>query len=939
MKLNGNLTLNEGGASEIQNAIIERVASNPSIVAGEKGRIVFNSTDSLYYYNNGSLWQPFATGGNAASLQTEVDAIETSLGSMVNGDGTFVAGAFSGFNKVTTPTSVLNALSQLDAAITGKDQLSELSDVTLTSPASGQYLRYTGTAWVNDAIQLADLDGLTVTAAELNQLASAGATNADFVKLVAVTASAAELNILDGATLTTTELNFVDGVTSSIQDQLDALQPGDATLTGLAALADVSAVTDQIIFTSNGTDFTYQAGAAARQRLGLAIGTDVQAFDADLVQIAGFTPAVNDFIVCTGTTEGSRYSVAGGATLRTALGLGNIATQDQSLFIKTDGTSTITANITMSGQKIINLGSPTGALDAVNKTYVDNLVTSGAKWVNPVRNPDLVGIADDLPTTPLASGLYIAYGGTYPQTWGSITDVSSMDMMHYTASGWQRSGVLGAGTRLLAGVFTNAIDADAGETLAGTGILENDLVEYVGGADPTDPANWSFPNGRVGSFTISGVSASSSGNVFTVPGDATKTIYAGNEVVYTPTAGSASTYTVASVTFSTPNTLVVVNETLATAASGVLAPEMRDGTTTLTNNSADSHFGQTYLYVTGSNEWVQIAGPGSVDAGIGLGYAGTTLNVLLGAGINEGPTDEVGIDLYDTSTGALILTTDGSARSGVTGAKLHLKTNLTQFDQDAGGLFLKAGGVTGTELNASVAGAGLTGGAGNALAVVSATGTGATGGDTPADWTGVGTVTVTADAVGVTLGNTSITAAPGNHSHKAAAISFDNTAAALGVDVDTVQEAIDALDVRLDGVIAGSGSTITSLQTEVDAIEAAVGLAADGTFAAFSGTNYVDASTTIKGAVTLLDTALKTEETARINLATKLGASYFLYTGASSTTHTVTHSIGQKFCNVTVVDSSDEVIIPQSIKFDSASQLTVTFNAAIACKVICMGVS
>ena len=66
---------------------------------------------------------------------------------------------------------------------------------------------------------------------------------------------------------------------------------------------------------------------------------------------------------------------------------------------------------------------------------------------------------------------------------------------------------------------------------------------------------------------------------------------------------------------------------------------------------------------------------------------------------------------------------------------------------------------------------------------------------------------------------------------------------------------------------------------------------------------------------------------------------YHVYTGSSNTSHTVTHNIGQKYCNVTVVDAGDEVVIPQSIVFDSANALTVTFTSAIACKVVVMGVN
>jgi len=41
--------------------------------------------------------------------------------------------------------------------------LSDLNDVTLTTPANGQILRYNGTVWVNDSLELNDLDGVNVT--------------------------------------------------------------------------------------------------------------------------------------------------------------------------------------------------------------------------------------------------------------------------------------------------------------------------------------------------------------------------------------------------------------------------------------------------------------------------------------------------------------------------------------------------------------------------------------------------------------------------------------------------------------------------------------------------------------------------------------------------------------------------------------------------------
>ena len=66
---------------------------------------------------------------------------------------------------------------------------------------------------------------------------------------------------------------------------------------------------------------------------------------------------------------------------------------------------------------------------------------------------------------------------------------------------------------------------------------------------------------------------------------------------------------------------------------------------------------------------------------------------------------------------------------------------------------------------------------------------------------------------------------------------------------------------------------------------------------------------------------------------------YFVSAQSSATTWTVSHNLGQKYCNVTVVDATDNVVIPQSIVFTDANTVTVTFNTAIAGTCVVMGVA
>ena len=57
----------------------------------------------------------------------------------------------------------------------------------------------------------------------------------------------------------------------------------------------------------------------------------------------------------------------------------------------------------------------------------------------------------------------------------------------------------------------------------------------------------------------------------------------------------------------------------------------------------------------------------------------------------------------------------------------------------------------------------------------------------------------------------------------------------------------------------------------------------------------------------------------------------------SSTSWVVTHGLSELYCNVTVI-VDNEVVIPQSIVFNTASQLTITFNSAVMGVAVVMAV-
>jgi hypothetical protein len=78
-------------------------------------------------------------------------------------------------------------------------------------------------------------------------------------------------------------------------------QPVDAELTAIAALG----VANGNIIVGDGTTWVAESGATARASLGLAIGSDVQAYDAALASIAGLITDANEMIY---TTSSDAYA-------------------------------------------------------------------------------------------------------------------------------------------------------------------------------------------------------------------------------------------------------------------------------------------------------------------------------------------------------------------------------------------------------------------------------------------------------------------------------------------------------------------------------------------------------------------------------------------------------------------------------------------------------
>lgn len=270
----------------------------------------------------------------------------------------------------------------------------------------------------------------------------------------------------------------------------------------------------------------------------------------------------------------------------------------------------------------------------------------------------------------------------------------------------------------------------------------------------------------------------------------------------------------------------------------------------------------TWKYYNGT-DWSQFGGLDSLNAGIGLVKSGNTIDISMGAGIAQLPSDEVGVDVL--STGGLFTTIDGSTSSTDTAAKLAVKIDVAGgLATTASGIKVDTSGIVEGMLNTSIVGFGLQGAGGTALSVKTDAGSG-----------------ITVDA--------------------------------NGVSVDDVEMRTRVL--YRDGAEAMTGALILSSSDQTGA---------SATTAISKG--HLDA------AITVINTAIT-------DLTTRMGNGYFLYeqTVTPSVSHTVTHNMGTRYVGVTVIDSSGEVVIPQSISYTDVNSLTVTFSSAETCRVVVNG--
>lgn len=308
--------------------------------------------------------------------------------------------------------------------------------------------------------------------------------------------------------VTSTELSYLTGVSSAIQTQLNTKQPLDATLTALAGSVtapdtmiyfsglDTAAVTS---LTAYGRSIIASADAsAARTTLGLTIGTDVQAYDADLGAIATLS----------GTTGFLKKTAA------------NTWSLDTNTYLTGNQTITLSGDVTGSGATgiavtLANSGVTSGTYGSATQVPVFTVDAKGR--VTGVTNTAinlisaLSGLSDVTITTP-ADGQLLRYTGGGTNKWVNwtpnyITANQTITVSgDATGSGSTSIALTLANSGVSAGTYTKVTVDVKGRVTTGatlsTGDLPSGTINISNIATRETPSP--LPNGVATVFTLTG---------------------------------------------------------------------------------------------------------------------------------------------------------------------------------------------------------------------------------------------------------------------------------------------------------------------------------------------------------------------------------------------------------------------------------------------------
>ena len=413
-------------------------------------------------------------GSDVQAWDTQLDdiaALAVTDGNIIVGDGSNWVAESGATARTSLGVAIGSDVQAYDA---------QLDDIAALAVTDGNIIVGDGTNWVAESgatarTSLGVAIGTDVQAYDAELAAIAGLTSAAD-KGIQFTGSGTAATY----DLTAAGKALLDDANASAQRTTMGVAIGSDVQAWDAQLDDIAALTptDSNIIVGDGSNWVAETGATARTSLGLAIGTDVQAYDAELAAIAGLTSAADKGIQFTGSGTAAVYDLtaAGKALLDDA----NAAAQ------------LVTLGLTATAAEINVLDDITSTTAELNIVDGDTAATSTT-----LADADRVVVNDDGTMVQVALTDFETYFETALDTLNNVTSASSLATVGTITSGTWNADVIGVqygGTgaatltsnSLLTGNGTSAVQAEANITYDGTTFGVDDAAVFNESAGDND---------------------------------------------------------------------------------------------------------------------------------------------------------------------------------------------------------------------------------------------------------------------------------------------------------------------------------------------------------------------------------------------------------------------------------------------------------------------
>lgn len=726
ISIGGDTTLSRQGAGVFQlngaKAFIAPTGNTAARPTGATGMVRVNNdvpTASTVEFFNGTAWTTLGSTGSVATLQTEVDNIELTLGTMVNSNGTTNV-----VNVLTDPlfggaTDLTTALNNLAAGVEGINTLEEIFPVG--APGNVIYGNPGGTDWAQglpgatSGVQAYDA-GLTALAAKTSTglMVQTGADTYTSTSLTAPTR---------GFTITN-----ASGVAGS---------PTFVLANNLSAL-EANTTPGYYVITADGTSTSRTFAGAAGEIVvtngdGVSSNTDI-----------GLATVTN---AGTGTFLKLTRDGFGRVSGTTAVVTGDITTLVDGTYVNITGDSMSGSLSFTGGATVTGLPDPTNATDAATKNYVDNAVT-GLSWKQAVHTMSTTNVTISNPGTATFGGHTVVLGDRIlltGQTAGQdngiyIFDTTSTPLVRssdantfeelngasvfveqgtYANTGWVQTAVLTS----LATPQTWVQFSGAGAYTGGVGIdVTGNVISAILGAGVTN-----LPSGEIGLDIVAaeaiqlttlltggqltlvlegagGLQQSGTGLKISAAG-VTNAMLANSSITLNADSGSGSvslggTQLIqgtalqgisTSVTGSTYTVTAANATTLAKGVASFNSASFSVSSGAVTLSTVDVAHGGTGVVTLGANQVMIGNGTSPVITSAGLTFVSGAADTLTIGGANGGTVVADGVDLTVTATstnGNVVLMPTG------TGSVIVGPAGSGKIQSDAGTALLVQGNTT-----------------------------------------------------------------------------------------------------------------------------------------------------------------------------------------------------------------------------------------------------